>query len=603
MDPQQVLPCLNFGRVDGESDDRFNTCFIGTEMLRSMLQPQHTLLVGNKGSGKSAICRLLIEDLSKVRPLLPKNFNEIYCIPAYGLQTEEDVPTVPLKELSPVSVDDFRDFWLLYLGMKGARRIVNDPKIREFVEKTEKPSLKKSFETLERVLVTLGLEEDKRPMAKMKNAFSGMFGSNARAGARRTVEGNSGFKDLTGVSIIGLLENVDIVLRETNSLAWMMLDKLDLLFVDDFPKLKASITGLVQLLVQYGNHFKHIHLKIFLRNDIFRQLHIVNKSHLVTYSSEMKWRNALLLKLLVARAVDDQHVRTYCQDSLGEKVDVTLVILGTDEYVLKVFYAIFEPTMGAAKAEGAAAAANSTPTHQWILRRLSDGTGSSFPRELIHLGNRAVEKQREMNRLEGKHLSERLVGPKALREAFGMISSYRCDTYLYSEFPHLSRHFDVFRGSDTATFHREELYMLFAPLSPNGDEAIRALYDTGLLQPLGHSVDASMRFKVPLLYRLGLGVRERRHKPMRKERPPMRRETARYPSAGHGGVPVPAQQNSRPRDDGQSRHDGAEQYREPEQYRGPGPSYGSAPMHPPPHAHAAPPDLPFEDPDGDDDDM
>ena len=55
--------------------------------------------------------------------------------------------------------------------------------------------------------------------------------------------------------------------------------------------------------------------------------------------------------------------------------------------------------------------------------------------------------------------------------------------------------------------------MLFSALTPNGDEAIRALYDTGLLQPLGHSVDASMKFKVPLLYRPGLGVRDRRRKP------------------------------------------------------------------------------------------
>ena len=529
MDPQQVLVCLNFGRVDGESDDRFNTCFIGTEMLRSMLLPQHTLLVGNKGSGKSAICRLLLEDITKVKPLLPKNFNAIHCIPSYGLQTEEDVPTVPLRELSPNSIDDFRDFWLLYLGMKGAQRLVNDEKTREFVEKAEKPGLKKSFETLERVLVTLGLREDKRALSKMRGIFSGMLGSGGRGASRAMVGGNSGFKDLTGVSIIGFLENVDNVLKETNSLAWMMLDKLDLLFVDDFPKLRASITGLVQLLVQYGNHFKHIHLKIFLRNDIFRQLHIVNKSHLVTYSSEMKWRNALLLKLLVARAVDDTHVRTYCQDTLGEKVDVTSVILGSDEYVLKVFYTIFEASMGPGKSSEAGAS-NAAPTHQWILRRLCDGTGSSFPRELIHLGNRAVEKQREMNRAEGKHLSERLVGPKALREAFGMISSYRCDTYLYSEFPHLSKHFDVFRGSDTATFHREELYLLFAPLSPNGDEAIRALYDTGLLQPLGHSVDASMKFKVPLLYRLGLGVRERRQKHVRKDRPAARRDSPPPPS-------------------------------------------------------------------------
>ncbi|HLF13403.1 MAG TPA: hypothetical protein VI932_00755 [Bacteroidota bacterium] len=520
MDPQQALVCLNFGRVDGESDDRFSTCFIGTEMLRGILKAQHTLLVGNKGSGKSAICRLLIKDLAKVKPLLPRNYAEIYCIPAYGLQTEENVPGVSLKELNPSSVDEFRDFWLLYLGMKGALRLVNDDRMRGFVERTQKSNLKKSFETLERVLVTLGLRKDERMFFKMKNVLSGMFGSSGLGGNGQAAAGNTRFKDRTGVSIIGLLEHVDLVLRETNSLAWMLLDGLDLLFVDDFPKLKASITGLVRLLVQYGNHFRNIHLKIFLRNDIFRQLHIANKSQLASYSSEMKWRESLLLKVLVVRAVDDQHVKSYCQEVLGDTVDVSAVILGSDEYVLKVFYAIFEPTLG----QGKPGQAKPMPTHQWILRGLRDGTGSSFPRELIHLGNKAVEQQREMNRIGGNHLSTHLIGPEALREAFAMVSSYRCDTYLYSEFPHLSRHFDVFRGSDTTTFHREVLYMLFAPLSPNGDEAIRALYDTGLLQPLGRNVDSSMKFKVPLLYRPGLGVRERRPKPVREDRPPVRRE-------------------------------------------------------------------------------
>ena len=159
-----------------------------------------------------------------------------------------------------------------------------------------------------------------------------------------------------------------------------------------------------------------------------------------------------------------------------------------------------------------------TPTHQWILKRLVDGLGNSFPREIIHLGNMAVEKQREMNRAEGRHGSSHLISPKALKDAFQKMSAYRCDTYLYAEFPHLAKHFDVFRGSDSATFHREELYMLFEPLLPKGDEAIRAVHDVGLLIPVGKNVDSCSEFKVPLLYRAGLGVTERRPKPHTPQR-------------------------------------------------------------------------------------
>jgi len=506
IDPQQVLSRLNFGRVDGETDNRFEQCFIGTEMLRQVLLPQHSLVVGNKGSGKSAMCRLLCDDLMKVKPLLPKQYQEIFCIPAYGLQSEELLPGVELRELNPDSVDEFRYYWLVYLGLKVASTLLEDKKMQALIEKSKSNKVKSAHSTLKRLLVNVGLVERKGLGGLLKNSFQVFKKNGAQGQALNPSSPGADFKQRTGLSVIAMLDNIDTILRETNSLAWIMLDKLDLLFVDDIQKLRSSITGLVQLLVQYGNQFKNIHFKIFLRNDIYRQLHIVNKSHLISYTTDMRWRGPLLMKLLVSRAVVDQNVQSYCEEMLGEKVDVTSVVLGSDEYVRKVFYSIFEPATNGQAAEEASPAA----THQWILKRLIDGMGNSFPRELIHLGNRAVEKQREYNRLAESHTCTRLISLRALKEAFNSISLYRCDTYLYSEFPHLSKHFDVFRGSTSATFQREELYALFESLNPKGDEAIREVYDVGLLTPLGNSVDSSRKFKVPLLYRAGLGITERR---------------------------------------------------------------------------------------------
>ncbi len=512
VDPQQVLTRMNFGRVDGESDTRFDNCFIGTEMLRQTLLPQHTLVVGSKGAGKSAMCRLLCEDIEKVRPLLPKEYEEVFCIPAYGLQTEEFLSGIDVRELKPMSADDFRYFWLLYIGLKAASRLTQDAKMQSLISKCEEGKAKQAFSTLKKLVVDFGLvPQEKGMMAKLRERIGLRSKEVSLPNQSGDKSYSSDFKQKTGMSVIALLENIDIVLRETNCVAWVMLDKLDLLFIEDFERLKGAITGLIQLLVQYGNQFTNIHFKIFIRNDIYRQLHIVNKSHLITYTTEMKWRGPLLMKLLVARAIIDPHVRAYCEEVLREKVDVTNVILNDDGYVKKVFYAIFEPTMS--QSNNINQNPTATPTHQWILKRLVDGLGNSFPREIIHLGNMAVEKQREINRAEGRHTSARLISPKALKDAFQKISEYRCDTYLYAEFPHLAKHFDVFRGSDSATFHREELYMLFEPLIPKGDEAVRAVHDVGLLIPMGKNVDSCSEFKVPLLYRAGLGVTERRPKP------------------------------------------------------------------------------------------
>jgi hypothetical protein len=38
------------------------------------------------------------------------------------------------------------------------------------------------------------------------------------------------------------------------------------------------------------------------------------------------------------------------------------------------------------------------------------------------------------------------------------------------------------------------------------------VYDCGLIEPLGGNVDSSRKFKVPLLYRAGLGITDRRRK-------------------------------------------------------------------------------------------
>jgi hypothetical protein len=508
MDSQEVLAGLNFGRVDAESDSRFESCFIGTEMLRQALLPQHSLILGSKGSGKSAAFRLLSQHQEKVRPVFPKGFNEIFCIPVYGLQNEDASPGIELRDIRSGSIDDFRYFWLLFIGLKTVTALVHDSKLQALVGSHPSPTLKSAFETVERVLDDLELSRGRSGISRLKQKLGSLIKNTDKPVIAQAEDFNRvlmmDFKHRTGMSVGAMLDQVDTILRETNSLAWVLLDKLDLLYMDDFEQLRAAVTGLVQVLVEHSNRFKNIHFKIFLRNDIYRQLRIVNKSHLVSYTTEMRWREVLLLKLLVSRAIADATVRSYCEEVTGEKIDVATIINGTEEDVLSIFYILFEATMGDSTMDS-----NVPFTHVWLLRHLTDGMGNVYPREVIHLGNLAVEKQRDLNRQEGCHASTRLISSRALREAFAQVSVYRCDTYLYAEFPHLENHFNVFRGSDKATFTRDELVERFKDFTPNGDDAIRAIYDAGLITPLGRTVDSSMEFRVPLLYRIGLGISQR----------------------------------------------------------------------------------------------
>lgn len=508
MDSTQALNALHFGRVDAETDYRLSQCFIGTEMLRQALLPQHSLFIGPKGSGKSALFRLLCNDLSMWKSLLPKGYETIYRIPATGLQSEKYLSGVDLDELSPQTSNDFRSFWLLYVGLKTATTLVEDPKMQQIVSLTQNPRVKTHYSALARVVRILGLVEASNSVEKLKQRIDSLIESpdattpvSAEVGKQLSVS----FRNRTGIAIITLLDTIDGLLQETKCLSWILLDKLDLLFFDDMERLRTSITGLVQLLVEYSDRFKNIHFKVFLRRDIYRQLRIVNKSHMVSYTHEMRWRGPWLVKLLAARAVSDERVQKHCESIVGEQVDVGRIINGTDDFVMKVFYSIFEERMGIIKKDGFGPA-----THEWILKRLVDGLGMRFPREIIHLGNVAVQKQRELVRSEGPLEGGRLIGTRALRKAFDAVSAYRCDTYLNSEFPHLTRHIDAFRGKESATFERDELYRSFEGLEPRGDDAIRAVHDIGLITPIGKNVDSALKFEVPLLYRSGLGIVERK---------------------------------------------------------------------------------------------
>ena len=98
-----------------------------------------------------------------------------------------------------------------------------------------------------------------------------------------------------------------------------------------------------------------------------------------------------------------------------------------------------------------------------------------------------------------------LISGNAIKRAFNKVSVTKCNTYL-SEFPTLRLHFDRFRGKDTAKYTREELIELMDGLEQSGNEMIRALYETGMLEAGHGKGSADNSYEIPKLFRVGLGM-------------------------------------------------------------------------------------------------
>jgi len=197
----------------GETDYRLSQCFVGTEMLRQALLPQHSLFIGPKGSGKSALFRLLCDDLGPWKSLLPKGYEIIYRIPATGLQSEKYLSGVDLDELSPQTANDFRSFWLLYIGLKTATTLVEDQRMQHLASHAENSRIREQYASLSRIVRTLGLVEAANSVEKIKQKIDSLIESpenslpiSGEVGKRLSVS----FRNRTGIAIITLLDIIDV---------------------------------------------------------------------------------------------------------------------------------------------------------------------------------------------------------------------------------------------------------------------------------------------------------------------------------------------------------------------------------------------------------
>lgn len=124
MNKQELLRSLDFGQVDAESENDLTDLFVKTREFERV--PDNNLLIikGAKGSGKSAIFKLLTnhEDYArnKVRDEFPENLS---VIKATGGESFKTVLGEDIQDLAKEDRFDHEKFWKLYIALKIASQI------------------------------------------------------------------------------------------------------------------------------------------------------------------------------------------------------------------------------------------------------------------------------------------------------------------------------------------------------------------------------------------------------------------------------------------------------------------------------------------------
>lgn len=475
MDKIQVLSTLNFGDVDSESDSNLEQKFIKTNDFDTLLNEKNILTLGAKGSGKSALFEMLTRYEKTSRKLSGKKLDNVIIVKGTGLKDLKELTTSDIESLMLKDGFDFQKVWELYIAIKVAFKLGDEgyrsgEHLIEFLKKSGKIPDYRILPIIRSLWGLIAGPSAKSIPIKFKDVEI-MIGDNSRE-----------------IDVQDILEEINNLLIEEDKVVWILFDKIDELFSDRPETRKKALEGLFRTYLALKPRYPQIKFKIFLRTDLWTTLSFVNKSHLADKILEIRWDAPQLLELMVKRACVNTEIKRYICNKLQMKEED---IIKNKNYE-NIFYSLFDKQVYKGKKEA--------KVLDWMTERVKDGQGGMYPREMITFGNISKNKQLEKCIISG----DCLISGSSIKEAYYIVSKIKCETYL-SEFPHLEKHFERFQGKDSAKFTRKELSSLLKGLNPSKDEAIKELYEAGILLPKGNIANASS-FEIPRLFRSGLGL-------------------------------------------------------------------------------------------------
>ena len=481
-----LLKHVSFGvQVAEEEVKALASYFVETNEWIRIARGEIDIIRGEKGSGKSAIYSLL---MTKVGVFFDQNILLVAAENPRGATVFKDLVADP-----PTTEQEFIALWKLYLLTIIAQQLrdydVHGASVaRVYCALEDARLLEKEF-SLAGVLRSV--HEYARRIIKLE-AVEGGLSLDPTTGMPTGITGRIVLREPSAdqkkeglVSVDSLFSDLNDALQKRNLKIWVLLDRLDVAFVDNHSLEENALRALIRA---YGDirNLDQLSLKIFLREDIWKRVTdkgLREASHLIRYVI-LDWTQRALLNLIVKRLLNnDVLVREF-------RIDKDAVLQDAEQQE-NLFYRFFpsQVEQGPQKA----------PTFKWLVTRCADGTKKTAPREIIHLLNSILEQ--EIRRLEqggAPPLGDQLFDRSVFKSALPTVSGARLNQYLYAEYPN-ERLFVSKLDSQKAEQTPESLSDLWGLGREAAIAKARELVELGFFEQRGTKDQPT--FWIPFLYR------------------------------------------------------------------------------------------------------
>jgi len=445
-----VLDSLHFKGDTAERQQQFLETFVETALVVKALSPDVPLILGRKGTGKTAIFRRLAEKSDRfiVVALAPSPLRKDrpWVLGADGFKQVDAM----LRLLSA----DWREMWALCTAIainsewKGNPALPNpDSRFPQVASLRPKSELE-FVDTIKQVLSISG----------------------------------------AGLLVADWLDKLDIAVP---SGAIVLFDGLDTGFGNtdaDRQRRQVAIQGLFSFLTDRGERFKNIRLKVVLREDIWQSLRFENKSHLFGRSVSLKWNDQVdFLRVVLKQATQSTAFVSF----LSQQDTGNYQRMNVDQWPNEVVFQAWNILVGERMKGGGTAF-----TRNWVWNRLADGNNDRIPRYLIQLFEEAARWEREESKKNDYDRS--LIRPRGLIEALAKVSPRALSALKDEEFPQLEKLFDRLRELRSSPINARDI--------ENLSDLVALAREVGVLSVYEGTEENVERYKVPDIYLAGLGM-------------------------------------------------------------------------------------------------
>lgn len=465
------LRLLDIGYSVAEHDTGLSRYFVETQIYDDFCSGKYDIVVGEKGSGKSAIYKVLRENAK-----LKSRNGDVFIVPGFN---DQGAPIFRrLMDIDHKDVGINRGMWKMHAFAVAANFLAD----QAIAQKEEFPA-----EILS-ALETNGLREANGTIDGAWNKLRAFF---KKATFKYKGKGVSVDVEFAKASagLESLEEQIDILMAQLNKYlvarghhVWILFDRLDESFIDHPDKEVPALSGLCRAYLDFLG-LTNLKLKMFFRRDLYRKIadaQFVNLTHLEAKSIAIEWGDEDLIALLCARVRKCHDLMKECGFSKDTK-DATIL------------NAIFPEQVDVGERK--------PTTVRWMLNRIEDGLGVRAPRNLIDLVNLSKETQiaKEQRDRQGGKRRKALIEPDSLKIGLERLSVKRVTDTLRAEMGAASQYLDKFKGAK-AEHNKKSIGELLGKKGGELEKAIGELKASGFISVSGDNI------KIPMLYRDGLEI-------------------------------------------------------------------------------------------------